>query len=240
MRDAVPHLAALCVIAACTWLAQWQVERAGEKREILDRWQDRRPIALNELEAPFSLPQPITGVGIWNPDRQILIDNRIRGQRTGVHVLTPLQLPDGRIFLVNRGWSHWPSRSAKLPDPGVTQRETDVRGVLNVPPGTGVQLGEPEFPLSRDWPILATYFDHGILTELFGDALQPAVIQLDPSHPDHLTGDAWKIVTFGPKRHIGYAMTWSTIAIVVAIIWVALTVRRIRRRNEPLTENDRQ
>lgn len=240
VRSAVPHLAALGVIVACVWLAQWQIERAGEKREIVDRWHDRAPIALSALETPFSLPQPVTGVGNWDPDRQILVDNRIRDQRTGVHVLTPLTTPDGRIFLVNRGWAHWPSRSARLPDPGVARRATEIRGVLNTPPGTGVQLGEPAFPLDRDWPILATYFDHERLAELFGDALQPAVIQLDPSHPDHLTGDAWKIVTFGPERHIGYAMTWSTIAIVVAIIWLALTVRRLRRRNEPLTENERQ
>lgn len=229
MRIAVPHIAALVVIAACGWLAQWQIDRAAEKREIIERWQAQRPIDLAALETPFSLPQPVTGVGIWNPDRQILIDNRIREQRTGVHVLTPLKLPDDRIFLVNRGWAAWPSRAATLPDPDVARRQSEIRGVLNTPPGTGVQLGESEFLLGRDWPILATYFDHERLSELYGAALQPAVIQLDPSHPDHLTGDAWTIVTFGPKRHIGYALTWSTIAIVVAAIWLVLTVRQIRR-----------
>lgn len=239
MRVAVPHIAALVVIAGCAWLALWQVDRAAEKRAIIDRWHERRPVDLETLETPFSLPQPVTGVGIWNPDRQILVDNRIREQRTGVHVLTPLRVPDGRIFLVNRGWAAWPSRSAELPDPDITQREAEIRGVLNTPPGTGVRLGESEFALDRDWPVLVTYFDHERLAELFDNALQPAVIQLDPSHPDHLTGDAWKVVTFGPERHIGYALTWSTIAIVVAIIWLALTIRQVRRRREPLTENDR-
>ena len=102
--------------------------------------------------------------------------------------------------------------------------------MLNVPPGTGIQLGESQSLLQRDWPILATYFDHDRLAEALGAELQPAVVQLDPSHPDHLTGDAWQVVTFGPERHIGYALTWSTIAIVVAAIWLVLTIRQIRRQ----------
>ena len=217
------------MIAGCVWLAQWQVDRADEKREIIERWHDRRPLALETLDAPFSLPQPVTGVGIWNPDRQILVDNRVREQRIGVHVLTPLTLEDGRIFLVNRGWAAWPSRSAELPNPGVARGDVEIRGMLNAPPGTGVTLGQSEAPLERDWPILLTYFDHERLAEVLGATLQPAVIQLDPSHPDHLTGDAWNVVTFGPDRHIGYALTWSSIALVVAVIWLALSIRQLRR-----------
>jgi len=233
MRAVVPHLAALVVVASCAWLAQWQVERADEKREIIERWHDRAPVALEQLEKPVTMPQPVTGVGIWQPDRQILIDNRIRDRRTGVDVLTPLRLPGGRLYLVNRGWAAWPSRSSQLPDPAVAQGTTRIRGVLNTPPGTGVRLGEARTPPGSDWPILVTYFDHDRLAELFGSALQPAVIQLDPAHPDHLTGDAWKIVTFGPERHIGYALTWTTIALVVAGIWLALTIRAARRRARP-------
>lgn len=238
MRAVVPHLAALVVIAGCAWLAQWQVDRAAEKRELLERWHDRRPVALAGLNAPYSLPQPVSGVGIWQPDRQLLLDNKIREQRVGVFVLTPFLLSDGRLFLVNRGWAAWPSRSAPLPDPGTAQRKSEIRGVLNNPPGTGLQLGESEIGLDDGWPLLATYFDHEQLIDLFGDAVQPAVIQLDPSHADHLTGDAWKVVTFGPKRHIGYALTWTSIAIVVAIIWLALTIRQRRRGRESSTEND--
>lgn len=239
-RNVIPHLAAIAIIAACAWLAHWQVERAEEKREIIERWNDRVPVRLAELARPYSLPQPVTGVGIWDTSRQILIDNAIRDQRTGVHVLTPFRTPDGRLFLVNRGWAGWPARSAQLPDPGISgwspddsegDREVEIQGVLNTPPGTGVRLGEADIAGDEGWPLLVTYFDHRELARLFGDALQPAVIQLDTEHPAHLTGDPWKVVTFGPDRHIGYAMTWTSIAVVVAAIWLALTIRQARRRH---------
>lgn len=239
-RNVIPHLAAIAVIAACAWLALWQVERAGEKRDLIERWNDRAPVRLAALAQPYSLPQPITGVGIWDPNRQVLIDNRIRNQRTGVHVLTPFRTADGRLFLVNRGWADWPARSAQLPDPEVARLSVDngergglaveIEGVLNAPPGTGLRLGEVDIDGDQGWPLLVTYFDHAELSRLFGETLQPAVIQLDAVHPAHLTGEPWKVVTFGPDRHIGYAMTWTSIAIVVAAIWLALTIRQARRR----------
>lgn len=230
MRSAVPHVAAIAVIAACAWLAIWQIERAGEKREILDRWHNRAPADLATLAPPYDVPQPVEALGIWVENRQLLIDNRVRDQRTGVQVLTPLRLPDGRVFLVNRGWAPWPARTAELPDPAVPTSETEIRGVLNSPPGTGVRLGEAEVQLDRDWPVLVTYFEYDVLTRLYGERLQQSVIQLDPEHPAHLTGDAWKVVTFGPDRHIGYAMTWTSIAVVVATIWLVLTLRQRQRK----------
>lgn len=241
LRNLIPHLAAVAVIAGCAWLAQWQVERAEEKREIIERWHDRAPEHLATLDQPYSLPQPVSGVGIWDASRQILIDNRIHEQQTGVHVLTPLRLSDGRLFLVNRGWAAWPARTARLPNPdvdgsdtasgGAGDTEVEIRGVLNTPPGTGIRLGDTEIGSEEDWPLLVTYFDRAALVGVFGDALQPAVIQLDPEHPAHLTGEPWKVVTFGPDRHIGYAMTWTSIAIVVALIWLVLTLRQARRRH---------
>lgn len=240
IRSIIPHLAAFIVVAGCAWLAQWQVERAGEKREIVDRWNDLDLVGLETLNHPYTLPQPVVGVGNWDVSRQILLDNKIREQVAGVHVLAPLKTADGKIFMVNRGWAPWPSRTDTLPNPAldgsatanpdVTIREVEISGVLNTPPGTGIRLGDAEIRSDSKWPVLVTYFDTAVLSELYGTALQPAVVQLDPDHPAHLTGDAWNVVTFGPERHIGYAMTWASIALVVAGIWLVLSVRRIRAR----------
>jgi surfeit locus 1 family protein len=43
--------------------------------------------------------------GVWRQDRQIYLDNRAHEGRAGVHVLTPLDLPDGSVVWVNRGWA---------------------------------------------------------------------------------------------------------------------------------------
>lgn len=230
MRRLIPHLAAALVLAGCTWLTLWQIDRAEFKRQILSSWHDRAPIAIEALQAPFDLPQPVRGLGNWDAERQILIDNQVRNRRQGVFVLTPWVDDRGRIFLINRGWAEWPSRSADLPDPALGDTQGSISGVLNRGPAVGARLGAIQVPDDPDWPLLVTYFDAESLTRLFGTALQPAVVQLDPEHAAHLTGDAWRVVSFGPERHLGYALTWATIAIVVAILWVSLSLRSVKRR----------
>lgn len=233
MRTLLPHVAALAVISACIWLTLWQLDRAGEKREILQRWHAREPVELGMLSAPYDVPLPVeTGVGNWVADRQLMIDNRVRQGRTGVHVLTPWRAPDGRLFLVDRGWASWPARTEPLPDPAPAGDSAALRGVLTSGPDVGLRLGDVELPDDPEWPLLVTYFDAEPLRALYGPSLQPTVIQLDPGHPAHLTGDRWQVVTFGPKRHLGYAMTWTSIAIVVGLIWLVLSIRGLKRREE--------
>jgi surfeit locus 1 family protein len=219
------------VLAGCAWLTLWQLDRAEFKRQILSNWHDRTPVRIDGLQAPFDLPQPVRGLGNWDPNRQILVDNQVRNRRQGVFVLTPWIDAGGRIFLVNRGWAAWPSRSAELPDPGLEMVDGAISGVLNRGPAVGARLGETRVPESPDWPLLVTYFDAESLGGIFGAALQPAVVQLDPGHAAHLTGDVWRVVSFGPDRHLGYAMTWATIAGVVAILWLSLSLRAMKRRS---------
>ena len=230
MRQIIPHLAAILVLAGCTWLTLWQLDRADDKRRILSNWYDRAPVAIASIQAPFDLPQPVEGVGNWESQRQILVDNQVRNRRQGVFVLTPWRDRHGRVFLINRGWAEWPSRAAELPNPALGEVEGSITGVLNRGPAVGVRLGEARVPEDPDWPLLVTYFDAEALEPLYGATLQPAVVQLDPGHAAHLTGDEWRVVSFGPKRHLGYAMTWATIAAVVAILWLTLSIRALKRR----------
>lgn len=232
MKRLVPHLAALIVIAGCVALTLWQLDRAVEKRELLERWHNRPIRALGSLGEPLDLPQPVRADGRWLADRQLLIDNRIRQRQPGVGVLTPLLLDDGRIVLVDRGWASWPARNAPLPDPKPRDSErVEISGRLAAPPGVGARMGPSSAGSVADWPRLVTWFNPVLTADWYGKALLPAVIRLDPGHPDHLTGDAWQIVAFGPKRHFGYALTWASIAIVVAGIWLVLGIRA-RRRTE--------
>jgi len=234
MRTWIPHLAAAGVIAACIWLTLWQLDRADQKRDLIERAEARAPEALARLSAPYDLPRPVVARGVWLAQRQVLLDNKVREHVPGVFVLTPLRLTDGRVFLVNRGWAGWSDRSAPLPDPrprAATNGGDSVRisGVLNRAPGVGARMGRASGD-STGWPRLKTWLDPASLEPAFGREPEPAVIQLDPNDPAHLTGDDWVLVTFGPERHLGYALTWSCIAVVVAGLWLGLSLRQRRGR----------
>jgi cytochrome oxidase assembly protein ShyY1 len=61
VRRLIPHLAALAVILACIALTRWQLDRAEQKTQLLERETTRSELNLASLAAPFDLPQPING-----------------------------------------------------------------------------------------------------------------------------------------------------------------------------------
>lgn len=228
IRALIPHLAAVSVVAGCLWLMNWQIDRAADKRVVLQQVETAPVRALDSIRPESTTPARVTGTGRFGPDRQILLDNQVHDRQPGVHVLTPWIFGEGRIILVNRGWSAWPDRSAERPDPRPPPVES-VSGLLVDPPDVGLRLGDA-LPLEPDeWPNLMTYHEFEALQEVFGEALLPQVVQLDPDHPAHLTGTPFPVVTFGPERHLGYAFQWGLMAAVVTAIWIGLTSRALRR-----------
>lgn len=232
MRKLIPHLAALLVILACIGLTRWQLDRAEQKTSLLQREATRSTLNLGDLAEPFDLPQPVRARGRWLGQTQLLLDNRIRDHQPGVFVLTPFLLEDDRVVVVNRGWALWPSRTAPLPNPQPPASELfEIRGVLAEAPGVGARMGAADSGAADEWPRLQTWFDPTPLSQALGSGIPEAVIRLAPDDPAHLTGDAWQIVTFGPERHRGYALTWASIALVVGLIWLSLSFRQFRAKN---------
>jgi surfeit locus 1 family protein len=228
LQSLIPHLAAAVVVAACLWLMSWQIDRAEDKRQRLDAVANAVTLDLSQVTTETPTPVRIQSIGRFEPDRQLLLDNQVHQRQPGVHVFTPWRLNDGRRILVNRGWAAWPDRQPPRPDPRPPATDR-IEGLMTAPPEVGLRLGEGSALDAANWPNLATYFDAVTVADLYGPDLLPAVVQLDPGHPAHLTGADWPITTFGPERHLGYAFQWGLMAAVVAAIWVGLTARTRRR-----------
>ena len=91
-------------------------------------------------------------------------------------------------------------------------------------------MGAAESDGADGWPRLQAWFDPTQLARTVDSTIPDAVIRLSPNDPAHLTGDAWLLLTFGPERHRGYALTWALIAFVVGLIWLTLSFRQFRDR----------
>ena len=106
------HLLVILAIVATVNLGFWQLRRLDQRQafnaEVEARY-DAPPLLLDEaLASVDDLDdiewQPVTASGAYIPDGQILIVNRSQNGRAGDNVVAPMQLDDGRVLLVNRGF----------------------------------------------------------------------------------------------------------------------------------------
>jgi cytochrome oxidase assembly protein ShyY1 len=223
----VPHLAAILVLNLTVRLAFWQLDRADEKAELLERWE--RAEAVSVESTPLAdLPDLsiVTALGRFDPERHVLLDNQTRNNHPGVHVFSLFTPSNGAApFLINRGWQPWFRTSGEWPEFETSSAPLEIRGRVTRPPQPGLRLGEA-LPLDPDsWPNLMTYLELEQVRKVFGERLADRVVLLDPDHPLHLSGDDWPRVNMGPDRHRGYAFQWAAISLAVLVLWVGLTLR---------------
>ena len=225
----LPHLAALAAIVLCARLALWQVDRAEEKRQRMEQWQNAPTLSLNETSAA-SLFATVTATGRFDATRHVMLDNQIRNNHAGVHVFTPFRLQGTEsIYMVNRGWLPW-DRSLGQGAMFDTPLETiTIQARISDVPKVGLQLGEASPLDPEQWPNLMTYYDTDRIREALGPSVVEPVLLLDPEDPAHLTGDHWQPVNMGSERHVGYAFQWSAIGAAIFLIWLILTYRSYRK-----------
>ncbi|MFP4207627.1 MAG: SURF1 family protein [Wenzhouxiangella sp.] len=227
-RAWLPHLAALACVLLCARLALWQVDRAELKEQRLAQWQDMPAIALDPERAPIRF-STITARGQFDQQRHVLLDNQIRNGQAGVHVFTPFRPESSNtIYMVNRGWLPWDRHNNTGPNFTTPSRAVEITARVSDAPRVGLKLGEAAALDPETWPNLMTYYDVERIRDVLGPTVADDILLLAPEHSAHLTGDAWQAVNMGPERHMGYAFQWLSIGLAVAILWLVLSLRKLR------------
>ncbi len=216
-------LLALAGLVLFVSLGRWQLDRAEEKGALLEAFArgEERVQDLPAGLAPVARYQRLRAQGRYDPARQFLLDNMTYDGRAGYRVLTPLELPDGRILVVDRGFVPGSGDRRRLPEIGVQDTPREVTGRADTLPRPGIEL---EAPASSGWPRIVSFPRIEQLGADLGRPVFPQVLLLDPDRPDGYVRE-WAPATLGPQRHIGYAVQWFCFAAVVCILWVVLSFR---------------
>jgi surfeit locus 1 family protein len=214
---------ALLAVAGLVSLGVWQLQRRVWKLALIEQV-DRRLAA-----APVAAPRPdvwgrigkadaytrLTLHGSFRNDRATLVQAAtVLG--SGYWVLTPLVTDRGFTILVNRGFVS-PEMKARIDAPA---GPVTVTGLLRVsePKGGFLRANNPAADrwYSRDVPVIAAKRSLGSVAPYFVDA-------------DAVPGASWPrggltVVAF-PNSHLQYAITWFTMAAMLAFVSVRLLVR---------------
>lgn len=239
----MPSLFVVVSLPVLIGLGNWQMERLVWKKSLIVRVEKRLQ------QAPIVLPASSNWLSMSrenNEYRRVKVagkfdhskeqywhSNPVNG-RTGVQVITPLVLEDGRYVLVNRGFV--PTRLRDLRDPAkrqkqrVTGRQT-LSGLLH-------WSGERKWFDPLDEPQNNFWFvrDLAAMAENMGVTAAPFFIDADikSSVKGGPIGGQTR-VSFH-NRHLGYAMTWYGLAVTLVIIFILWHILPVRKSESQQTD----
>jgi surfeit locus 1 family protein len=227
------HIIVLIAVAVFINMGFWQLRRLAERQDFNDRLLARTTVAEQPLDATLArygnsqddLELRIVAVtGTYRTVDEVILRAQSLNGISGHHVLTPLDLGDGRVLIVDRGWvpidMDQPGQPEARPPAGVVDihaalRKTQVRGSFGpVDPAEGTLTQIARVDLAR----LGQQID-GEVIPVFAQLLKQ-----DPAQP----GDLPALVPLpqpSEGSHRGYAVQWFLFA-GVTLVGYPLLLRR--------------
>ena len=207
-------------------LGFWQLDRADEKRGIenaivLAQSSPAQLVDADDIHTKEHYRVLLSGY--FDTNKQFIYDNQIVDQISGYYVLTPFVLKgDSKAVLINRGFIPWNGRRDKLADIDIADKLTEVE----------VQISKPvkrmELKVSEttgDFPVLIQALDLDEMSTIASLDLVSVVGLLSPESEDGYVRQ-WEPYTGSIERHIGYAIQWFLMALVLAFIGIRLALKQ--------------
>ncbi len=227
LRPSAAHSLILLPLAALfVWLGQWQLERKVQKEQMLSLYENAPKLdyaQVGELNLPYARVQLD---GHYDPNWQLLVDNKVFNGRAGVHVLTLFRPSFGKPVLVNRGWLPMGADRSILPEVPTPADRIQISGMLISPPEDGVRIGEPERLDGPGQPRLVTYLVMSEVASALDGNVSQQLLQLDATDVSGFEDRNWLPTVMMPAQHAAYALQWFSLSLAIVIIWFTLGWRR--------------
>lgn len=233
----IPSVAALIFFALFVSLGRWQLERAQEKETLVARFEQQDPTTaehgpVSSENAEQNLYEYRRVYGHYDSSHQFLLDNMVHAGQVGFQVLTPLILPDQqRALLINRGWVPLEGTRQNLPSVAVDTGSRQLTGRINRLPRAGFRMGPGVSEETRGWPRLVQYPTAIELEEVLDYPLFGYLLMLEENEPDGYVRE-WIPTVMSADQHRGYAVQWFAMAVVILILFTALSWNYWTRRQQ--------
>ncbi len=221
-----PTLLTVSMLVVLVGLGTWQLQRLEWKTQLIaerDAGLAAAAVPLPADDAALAALEfrKVTASGRFLHDRELYVGSRTNRGKAGYHVLTPLQIGDGTVLLVNRGWVPLDRRDPESRRDGQVPGPVTVIGILRVNAHAGWLTPENQ-PADNLW----FSYDLPAMVEATGLPLRPAILEADADEiPGGLpVGGQFRAEI--PNRHLEYALTWYSLAVVLVVIYIVYHRRR--------------
>jgi surfeit locus 1 family protein len=220
-----PSLFVLSAVAVLLSLGTWQVERKAWKEDLVEKITRRLSAPPSALPAPVNWPllsadgfeyRRVAFRAELLNDREALVYTAGSAFRSdvsgpGYWVLTPARLPDGAIVVVNRGFVPEAQR-----DPAT---RTPAAGAVDI---VGVTEARGVFT-PRDDPTRNIFFTRdpaSIAAMKSWGAVAPFYVEQEAPPAPGGFPQVGRIEPKLPNNHLGYAITWYGLALMLIGVFV--------------------
>jgi len=213
----------LCVIFVCLFsgLGVWQLHRYHFKAALIKDYHEMATAPV----VPFTATtlkefQHVEARGTYVNNATLLVQNRVYKDQLGFEVLTPLQIAgDTRFLLIDRGWVKTPDEAQD-----VVTGEQQVVGIIKYQNEYQFILGKNiMFPDKH--PLVIQKIDIKDISRATKMPFYPFVVRMDEDVANGFVRE-WTISAVDPKRHLGYAVQWFLMAIVLVIAFFSFSISR--------------
>ena len=224
VRRYVPTIATILAVAACVTAGNWQRARMHYKEDLRAQYDaaaaapplDTADLPRRADDWPALRYRAVALQGTFDARHQILLDNKVQAGQVGYDLITPLELRDGRVVLVDRGWIAQGRTRAELPDVPPPAGEQVVHGRIELPATSYFEL-KTEAPSRPVWQ----HLDLARYAAWSGTTVLPVIVQqtVPGGASDGLTR-AWPAPDFGVDTHRIYMVQWYAFAAIALAFWL--------------------
>ncbi|MDA8905487.1 SURF1 family protein [Candidatus Thioglobus sp.] len=230
LRFILPSILITATFAFLVSLGFWQLERADDKRSIEASIKQANTGSVELIKKEEGLQSKeyyeVRLQGKYLSDKQFIYDNQIVDQVSGYYVLTPYALEgQSKAILINRGFIPWNGRRDKLADIVIGQETREIKVQISKP------IKRMELKLSEvgiQFPALIQSIDLQDMADRAKVDFSSVIGLLDASASNGFIRK-WEPYTGSIEKHIGYAVQWFLMALVLAIIGIRIAIKQRKK-----------
>ena len=224
----VPTIFTVPALIVLIGLGAWQLQRLEWKAALIAEREARLaepPIALTDVTASeaakFSYRRAKVA-GRFLHDKELILGARAHQQISGVELLTPLELDDGRIVMVNRGWVPLEVKDPAARPGTLTAGRVDITGIVRLPRATGGWFTPENDIAAKHW----FFYDVDGMARHLNLPLVPLVIEASIGADATALPIGREATVARTNNHLQYAITWFALALALAVIYVVYHKQR--------------
>jgi len=230
LRFILPSILITATFAFLVSLGFWQLERADDKRSIEASIKQANTGSVELIRKEEGLQSKeyyeARLQGKYLSDKQFIYDNQIVDQVSGYYVLTPYALEgQSKSILINRGFIPWNGRRDKLADIVIGQETREIKVQISKPIKR-MELKPSEVGIQ--FPVLIQSIDLQDMADRAKVDFSSVIGLLDASASNGFIRK-WEPYTGSIEKHIGYAVQWFLMALVLAIIGIRIAIKQRKK-----------